>query len=41
MANVPQLDKYGGLIGFIWLGFLKRKKKSRQKNQKHMLRTVE
>lgn len=27
MANVPQLDKYGGLIGFIWFGFLKRKKK--------------
>lgn len=39
MANVPQLDKYGGLIGFIWLGFLKRK--SRQKNQKYMLRTIE
>lgn len=27
MANSPQLGKCGGLIGFIWLGFLKKKKK--------------
>lgn len=26
MANSPQLGKCGGLIGFIWLGFLKKKK---------------
>lgn len=32
MANSPQLDKYGGLVGFIWLGFLKRKKKEAKKS---------
>lgn len=26
MANSPQLDKYGGFIGFMWLDFLKKKK---------------
>lgn len=36
MANSPQLDKSGLLIGFIWLHFLKKTQKPAEKSETYV-----